>query len=153
MTATIFKFPYDASRRVYSRRPRVSKNGTPEERATLREMVAGEVDVEMGPKIVGGIDYLLDNRPPARSSSTTGENGRLRIGRREVWRMAEAATRYWRVRLDFDDAVSRVQRNGMLEGSLHPDVNPDDRWPLLDRWRAAFVRQLLTPAPGAASVK
>ncbi|SHH37820.1 hypothetical protein [Bradyrhizobium erythrophlei] len=33
MTATIFKFPYDASRRVYSRRPRASKNGTPEERA------------------------------------------------------------------------------------------------------------------------
>jgi hypothetical protein len=31
--ATIFKFPYDASRRVHSRKPRRSKNGTPEERA------------------------------------------------------------------------------------------------------------------------
>jgi hypothetical protein len=39
MTATIFKFPYDASRRVYSRRPRTSKNGTPEERATARPAV------------------------------------------------------------------------------------------------------------------
>jgi len=28
----IFKFPYDASRRVHSQKPRRSKNGTPEER-------------------------------------------------------------------------------------------------------------------------
>ena len=31
--AEIFKFPYDASRRVHSRKPRRSKNGTPEQRA------------------------------------------------------------------------------------------------------------------------
>jgi hypothetical protein len=29
----VVKFPYSASRRVYARRPRISKNGTPEERA------------------------------------------------------------------------------------------------------------------------
>jgi hypothetical protein len=33
MTATIFKFPFSASRRVHSQKPRRSKNGTPEERA------------------------------------------------------------------------------------------------------------------------
>src|SRR5258708_11320221 len=33
MTAEIVKFPYSASRRVYSKQPRRSKNGTPEERA------------------------------------------------------------------------------------------------------------------------
>ena len=33
MTAEIVKFPYSASRRVHSHRPRTSKNGTPEERA------------------------------------------------------------------------------------------------------------------------
>jgi hypothetical protein len=31
--AEIFKFPYDASRRVHSQKPRRSKNDTPEERA------------------------------------------------------------------------------------------------------------------------
>jgi hypothetical protein len=31
--AEIFKFPYDACRRAHSRKPRRSKNGTPEERA------------------------------------------------------------------------------------------------------------------------
>ena len=30
---TVVKFPYDASRRVHSRKPRISENGTPEERA------------------------------------------------------------------------------------------------------------------------
>jgi hypothetical protein len=33
MTAEIVKFPYSASRRVHSKKPRRSKNGTPKERA------------------------------------------------------------------------------------------------------------------------
>jgi hypothetical protein len=41
---TIIKFPYSASRRVFARKQRSSKNGTPEERATLQEMVAEEID-------------------------------------------------------------------------------------------------------------
>jgi hypothetical protein len=31
--SNVVKFPYDASRHVHSRKPRRSKNGTPEERA------------------------------------------------------------------------------------------------------------------------
>jgi hypothetical protein len=33
MSNNVVKFPYDASRRVHSRKPRRSKNGSPEERA------------------------------------------------------------------------------------------------------------------------
>jgi hypothetical protein len=33
MTGIIYKFPYDACRRVHSRKPRKSRNGTPEQRA------------------------------------------------------------------------------------------------------------------------
>jgi len=33
MTGIIYRFPYNACRRVHSRKARVSKNGTPEERA------------------------------------------------------------------------------------------------------------------------
>jgi hypothetical protein len=32
---TVVKFPYSTSRRVYARRPTISKNGTPEERAAI----------------------------------------------------------------------------------------------------------------------
>src|SRR5260221_13846778 len=90
------KSPYDACRRVHSRKQRRSNNGTPEERATLREMVE-EIDALMIPKIVGGINYLLYSRPAAGSLSTTAENGRLREERGEIWRMADAATRYCRL--------------------------------------------------------
>jgi hypothetical protein len=98
--SNVVKFPFGVSRRACARRPRKSINGTSEERAASRETVAEEINAQ------------IDNRPPAGSLSTTGENGRLRKERHEVWRMAAAATRYWRVRLDFDDAVSWVQRMG-----------------------------------------
>jgi hypothetical protein len=35
----IVKFPYNACRRVHSRKPRISKNGTPEERAARANAV------------------------------------------------------------------------------------------------------------------
>jgi hypothetical protein len=66
--------------------------------------------------------------------------------------MAEAATRYWRLRIDFEEAVSWAQRMGIPEGGFHP-VNPDHRGPNVERWRAALVKQLLTPAWDVASVK
>src|ERR1700730_9914522 len=123
------------------------------------------------PKIVGGIDHLPDDRsrkqstdahdsvdahlPPTGSLSTTAQNGRLRKKRYDVWRTAEAVTRYWRTRLDFYDVISSVQRRGLSEGRSHPhidDVAHDDRRSMVEKWRAAFVKQLLTPAPDAASV-
>ena len=66
--------------------------------------------------------------------------------------MAEAATRYWRLRIDFEDAVSRAQRVEIMEGSFHPAVDPDCRQPMVEKYRAALVRQLLTPAWDTASV-
>jgi hypothetical protein len=41
----------------------------------------------------------------------------------------------------------------MLEGSLHPDIHDEERYPMVEKWRAALVKQLLTPAPDLASVK
>jgi len=68
--------------------------------------------------------------------------------------MAEAATRYWRLRLDFQSAVSWAQQMGVPEGRDHPaDPEDRDRMPNVERYRAALVRQLLTPAPDVASVK
>jgi hypothetical protein len=39
MTGIIYKFPYNVSRRAYSRMGRVSKNGAPEERAAKAAVV------------------------------------------------------------------------------------------------------------------
>jgi hypothetical protein len=44
------------------------------------------------------------------TATETAKNGKLREQRYQIWRMAEAATRYWRIRLDFERAVSDAQR-------------------------------------------
>jgi hypothetical protein len=89
-----------------------------------------------------------DDEPP---STETAKNGKLREQRYKTWRMAEAATRYWRIRLDFDRAVSDAQRMEIPEGRNHPVDDSKDRQ-LLKCWREARVRQLLTPASHAAHV-
>lgn len=92
--------------------------------------------------------HLLENPPTATA------NGHLRQWRREAWRTAEAATRYWRVRIEFDDAVRLAQQRDIPEGGFHPPiVDRDYRSPIVKNWRAAFVKQLLTPAWDVASVK
>jgi len=46
----VVKFPYTACRRVHSRRPRISKNGTPEERAA--KAAAVRPDPSTAPNVV-----------------------------------------------------------------------------------------------------
>jgi hypothetical protein len=98
----------------------------------------------------------LEQEPAPRDEkelSTTCKNGRIRQERKEIWRMAEAATRYWSSRLDFQHAVSWAQRMGVPEGRDHPaDPEDRDRRANVEKYRAALVRQLLTPAWDAASV-
>jgi hypothetical protein len=89
----------------------------------------------------------------AGTLSATARNGRLRERRREIWRRAEAATRYWRVRLDFHDAVEIAQHREVPEARYHPIVNSEDRYPMVRRYREALMKQPLTPAPDANSVK
>jgi hypothetical protein len=96
---------------------------------------------------------VIDDKCSAGILSPTAENGHLRQERHEVWRMADAATRYWRARLDFEDALSGAQRAEVPEGGFHPAVDPRSRQPMVEKYRAAIVRQLLTPAWDAASVK
>jgi hypothetical protein len=81
----------------------------------------------------------------------TAKNGRLREKRNRIWRKAEAATRYWRVRMDFGHAVSIAQREEIPEAAYHPVVDSKDLR-LVDRYREGLVKQLLTPAPDLRAV-
>jgi hypothetical protein len=94
-------------------------------------------------------------QPAAANGSMpeTARNGRLRQERHEDWRAAEAALRYWGARLDLHSAISYAQRMETPEGRSHPTVNEDERWSLVGKYREALVRQLLTPAWDANSVK
>jgi hypothetical protein len=96
---------------------------------------------------------MIDDRPSVGTLSTTAENGRLREKRKQIWRMAEATTRYWKLRLDFDSAVEHAQRLEIPEGRYHPIADFKDRPSMVGQRRKALVKQLLTPAPDTASVK
>jgi hypothetical protein len=124
LASNVIKFPFGVSRAVPARK--------------RQAMPATEI--------------IPDDQPKA--GSTTAGNGRLRKERKEVWRMAEAATRYWRLRIDFQSAVSWAQRMEIPEGHFHPsDPEESDRMSMVKKWRAALVKQLLTPAWDTASVK
>jgi hypothetical protein len=136
-TAEIIKFPFDVSRRALSRRPRASKNGTPEERASLS---------------TGDVETVRQMVRPAPKSATA-ENSDIRYERREVWRRADAAVGYWTARLKFERAVGDAQRLGLSEGRSHAIVADGDDQLLVNKYRAALAKQLLTPAWDANSVK
>jgi len=84
--------------------------------------------------------------------TTTAKNARLRAARWEVWRRADAITNYWHVLLEFNSAVSRAKKHGLKEARAHVDISDETRWPILDSYRDALGKQLLTPAPDVASV-
>jgi len=87
-----------------------------------------------------------------RTLTTTGKNQRLRQERRETWRRADAVTYFWRAYLDFTDQLSRARDAGVKEAHQHPKLSHEDRWEILDRYREALGKQLLTPAPDIATV-
>jgi hypothetical protein len=99
--------------------------------------------------------------PPCSSSpkeqerkprSETHANSLARDNRRDAWHIAEVVTRYWRARIDMNDAAAGAQREELPEGKNHPAIDFDGRMALIARWREAKQAQLLTPAPTAAAV-
>jgi hypothetical protein len=104
-------------------------------------------------KKIGSRSEPISNPQREEGISDTAKNGKLREKRKEAWREAEAATRYWRVRITFHDAISQAKRMEIPEGRNHPAIDSDDRMPMVRKWREALARQVLTPAPDANSVK
>jgi hypothetical protein len=48
--SNVVKFPFSVSRRAHARKPRASKNGTPEERAAQADTEWGQEDESLRPK-------------------------------------------------------------------------------------------------------
>lgn len=90
---------------------------------------------------------------PANDTATVfARNRRLRKERDAAWDMAEAETLYRHALLKFTDEIEAVRRAGLPEARNHPERSDEERWALVDNYRAAFVRQLLTPAPNVAEI-
>jgi hypothetical protein len=133
MSAVIYKFERPAAQPKPAHKPTA---------------IEGEADV--------GQMLGRSGKPLPEPLTETCKNQRLRLTRREVWRRAEFTTRYWRARLDWDSALSWAQSNDIGDAKSFPPARGssplEDRFSLVDTWRDALMKQMLTPAPDAGAV-
>ena len=87
--------------------------------------------------------------PPA---TETAKNSRIRIARRDAWWRACRVSEYWRARLDWHAALSISQQYGIADSASFPSAENETRFGLVDTWREAVAKQLLTPAHGLGAV-
>ena len=92
-------------------------------------------------------------RPLPEPATETGRNFRLRQQRRDDWCRADAIREYWKAAREMDSAIHRVQRCELPEGDLHQPLVPGSCWPIITKYRAAIMAQLLTPAPTVREIE
>jgi hypothetical protein len=61
-------------------------------------------------------------------------------------------TDYWRVRMDWHSELELAQKWGLADSGSFPPAADENRQHLVDKWREAAVKQLLTPAPDGGAV-
>ena len=83
----------------------------------------------------------------------TARNLRLRAARRAEWWKAWHVTKYWRARLDWQDALQCAQRFHVGDAKSFGDTDINERFALLALWRTALGNQMLTPAPSMQAVE
>jgi hypothetical protein len=87
--------------------------------------------------------------PPA---TETAKNSRIRIERRDAWWHAGWVSEYWRARLDWHSALEIAHKYEIGDSASFQLPGHNSRFELVDKWREAVVKQLLTPAPDGAAV-
>jgi hypothetical protein len=87
--------------------------------------------------------------PPA---TETAKNSRIRIKRRDVWWHAGRVADYWCARLDWQAALECAQSWGVADSGKIQPAGTESRYDLVDKWREAVVKQLLTPATDLAAI-
>jgi hypothetical protein len=96
---------------------------------------------------------LLELKTAPETLTATCRNQRLRLSRRDAWWAARYLTAHWRARLDWHSALSHAQRHGIADANSYPKCDEGkDRFALVDLWRAALMKQMLTPAPDVAAI-
>jgi hypothetical protein len=76
----------------------------------------------------------------------TGKNAQLRLQRRDAWWNAERQVDYWKAVMRMHHAISAVQSADLPEGGSHQKAEHWHWHPIVDNYRKALVRLLLTPA-------
>jgi hypothetical protein len=88
---------------------------------------------------------------PAPATETC-KNSRLRIARRDAWWHADRVADYWRARLDWHSELEIAHKYEIGDSASFQMPGNNSRFELVDKWREAVVKRLLTPAPDGAAV-
>jgi hypothetical protein len=86
-------------------------------------------------------------------ATITAENFRLRKDRYDDWRQADAVMGYWLAAMRMHTAISCMQNFGAVEGDLYPIVEVEDHGTLVNKYRLAWCKLMLTPAPNTGYVR
>jgi hypothetical protein len=120
-------------------------------RAEIRTMVRDSI-ASHHPRI-STEPFEQRERPLPPPLTETAKNSRIRIARRDAWWLADRVTDYWRARLDWQSELEYAQREGIGDSASFPPARyQEGRLDLVDKWREAVVKQLLTPAPDGGAV-
>lgn len=84
--------------------------------------------------------------------SPTAKNLRLRMARKGDWRIARRTTDYWRARMDWEYSLEVAQAYNIADSNEFIKAQRPVHHTLLELWRVALVKQMLTPAPDMAAV-
>lgn len=89
--------------------------------------------------------------PPA---TETAKNSRLRISRRDAWWRASRVVDYRLARMEWLSALRLAQEWAIDDSASFPFVQDElqGRAALVEKWRDAVVKKLLTPAPDNGAV-
>jgi hypothetical protein len=87
--------------------------------------------------------------PPA---TEIAKSSRIRITRRDAWWHADRVADYWRGRLDWHHGLEIAQQYGIADSASFPSAENENRSALVDKWRVAVAKKLLTPAPDLGAI-
>jgi hypothetical protein len=97
---------------------------------------------------------LLASQHQEVKSSDTAENFRLRQERYDVWRQADAVMDYYHAAMKMKVAISCMQNFGAVEGDdLYPLVTDETHGSIVNKYRLAWSKLMLTPAPNSGYVR
>jgi hypothetical protein len=122
-------------------------------RRSAKIKTSTRVGEDIGDNLPAEITLGRTGRPLAEPLTDTCRNQRLRDARKDAWNDARHTTDYWRARLKWHSALSIAQHWGIGDSTSFPLADDhEERYSLVDKWRAALVKQLLTPAPDVGAV-
>jgi hypothetical protein len=128
-----------------------STSARPGRSASDKQAPAGVTAI--GNRVLTPRQQRREGRPELPPPATeTAKNSRIRITRRDAWWHAGWVVNYWRARLDWTSALGTAQQYGIADSASFPPADNASRFGLVDTWREAVVKQLLTPAPDGAAV-